>query len=277
MRRLGTVVATLALLGLATSASAHPIPFSYLDLRLQADAIEGTLVVHNFDVAHDLSVTAPERLLDPAVVSQVGGALVKLVTGRLEVAADGRVLSGSWSPPEILADRQSQRLRVRYPLDRAAATLMVTAALFPYDANHQTFLNVYEGDGLTQAILDRTRPRFEYFSGTRQGVLAVIRPPHSDWPRPSAVPDWTTVARRHVAAADDRRDCLHDRAQHHAVAGRVEPRHASGPHHRTRYRPQQHRVRWHRQPPRPRRPRRARLDCICFRVHSRLRFRERPP
>jgi len=62
--------------------------------------------------------------------------------------------------------------------------------LFPYDPNHQTFLNVYdlsrrsaaeigsakaESDALTQAILDRGRTRFEYFAGSTQGAFAVIR------------------------------------------------------------------------------------------------------
>ena len=51
------------------------MPFSYLDLRLQPDAIEGSLVVHIFDAAHDLNIEPVERLLDPAVAAQhVGGA-----------------------------------------------------------------------------------------------------------------------------------------------------------------------------------------------------------
>ena len=65
MKRLG-IAAALAVLAFARSASAHPIPFSYLDLRVQPDAIDGTLIAHIFDVAHDLSVDPPERLLDPA-------------------------------------------------------------------------------------------------------------------------------------------------------------------------------------------------------------------
>src|SRR5207247_3762854 len=55
MKRLG-IAAAIALLGFARPASAHPIPFSYLDLRLQGDAIEGTLIAHIYDVAHDLNV-----------------------------------------------------------------------------------------------------------------------------------------------------------------------------------------------------------------------------
>jgi hydrogenase/urease accessory protein HupE len=47
--------------------------------------------------------------------------------------------------------------------------------MFPYDPNHQTFINIYEREALTQAILDRGRTEFEYFAGTRQGALAVIQ------------------------------------------------------------------------------------------------------
>src|SRR5437763_105329 len=50
------------------------------------------------------------------------------------------------------------------------------AALFPYDPAHQTFVNVYERGALqSQAILDRDHDAMEYFAGTRQGALAVVR------------------------------------------------------------------------------------------------------
>jgi hydrogenase/urease accessory protein HupE len=175
MTRQRIALAALALLAAAVPAFAHPIPFSYLDLRLESGAIVGTLVVHDFDVAHDLSITPMERLLDPAVVSQNSDAIVRLVSPRVQVTADGRVLAGAWSPPEILADRQSQRLRVRFPVEQTPAVIEIDASMFPYDSTHQTFVNIYEGDALTQAILDHGRSRFEYFSGTRQGVMAVIR------------------------------------------------------------------------------------------------------
>jgi len=178
MKRLG-IVAALALLACARPASAHPIPFSYLDLRLQSDAngniLQGTLIAHIFDVAHDLNVAPPERLLDPAFVARYDEAIVKMLAGGLEVMADGRVLTPAWSAPDVVADRQSIRLHVTFRLDRAPGTLAIAASLFPYDPQHQTFVNIYEGDTLTQAILDRGNARFEYFPGTRQGVLAVIR------------------------------------------------------------------------------------------------------
>src|SRR5881296_3102281 len=48
--------------------------------------------------------------------------------------------------------------------------------MFAYDPQHQTFVNVYERDALTsQMILDINHTQTEYFAGTRQGVLAVIR------------------------------------------------------------------------------------------------------
>ena len=45
-----------------------------------------------------------------------------------------------------------------------------------YDPQHKTFLNVYEHGSVTaQAILDKDRTAFEYFTGTRQGIRAVLQ------------------------------------------------------------------------------------------------------
>jgi hydrogenase/urease accessory protein HupE len=47
--------------------------------------------------------------------------------------------------------------------------------LFPYDRNHQTFINLYQGDRLvTQAIVDAARPRFTYQLGGGGSVLKVV-------------------------------------------------------------------------------------------------------
>ena len=164
-----------AVLVIAARADAHPVPFSYLDLRLEPDKIEGTLVAHIFDLAHDLNVDPSERLLEPSVIRTSAPAVIALLAPRLTVASAGRALTPTWSSVETLPERQSVRLRVQYALESPAGTVTVTARLFPYDPNHQTFLNVYENTALTQAILDRGRPEFEYFAGTRQGVLAVMR------------------------------------------------------------------------------------------------------
>jgi hydrogenase/urease accessory protein HupE len=158
-----------------TAALAHPVPFSYLDLRLQPDAIDGTLVAHIFDLAHDLQIEPAERLLDPIVASQQSAAIATLFAGRLTVAANGVTLTPQWSSAEVIADRQSLKLAVRYTLASKAGTVTITTSMFPYDPQHQTFLNIYEGSALTQAILDRGRTGFEYFAGTRQGAFAVVQ------------------------------------------------------------------------------------------------------
>ncbi len=56
--------ALAVLLGVALPAAAHPVPFSYLDVQIEPDAINLTLVVHVFDAAHELGVNPPELLLD---------------------------------------------------------------------------------------------------------------------------------------------------------------------------------------------------------------------
>jgi hydrogenase/urease accessory protein HupE len=158
-----------------TNAFAHPAPFSYIDLRVQHDAIDGIIVAHIFDVAHDLNIADAQRLLDPAFAAEQSRAFAALLAPRVSVRADGRVLEPQWSEIDTVPDRQSVRLHVRYRVGGPPGMLAVDAALFPYDGAHQTFLNVYDGDALTQAILDRGRTRFEYFAGTRQGAVAVIR------------------------------------------------------------------------------------------------------
>ncbi len=165
-----------AMIGLlaAVPASAHPVPFSYLDVRVEPSAIDASLVVHVFDAAHDLDVAPVERLLDPAIAAAHAAALADLVARRLTVLADGRPLRLDWGSVEVLADRQSLRLHARAPVDRPVGRLAVRGTMFPYDPAHQTFVNVYEGEALTQAILDRGQDAFEYFGGSRQGVLAVV-------------------------------------------------------------------------------------------------------
>src|SRR6202035_690014 len=165
------------LLGVAAPLAAHPVPFSYLDIRIEPDGVNVTLVVHVFDAARELGVDPPERLLDPSVLVLHGDELTALLRSRLQIAAGGRMLTaGAWSAPEPLPDRQSVRLLARYQTGGLPGSVTVTAALFPYDRAHQTFLNFYEGGALaSQAILDRDHPQLEYFAGSRQGVFAVIR------------------------------------------------------------------------------------------------------
>jgi hypothetical protein len=172
MRR-AAAIAVVWLLA-AGSAGAHPAPFSYLDLRLGGDGIDGSLVIHDLDVAHDVGVDRPERFADPAFAEQYRDQLSRLMDSRLGLFVDGRRVSVSWTGLETLPERQSLRLRFRAG-DARPGRVRVDTVVFPYDPIHQTFLNVYEDDELRhQAILDQQRSAYDYYAGTWQGATAVM-------------------------------------------------------------------------------------------------------
>ncbi len=166
----------------AERALAHPAPFSFVDVRLAA--VEGgapeldvTIVVHVWDVAYEFDLDDPALVLNPDILRPRGARLAEILTDRLEILVDGRPITlEGWSDPEPLRERQSVRLRGRYRLDGRPGSVVVSTRLFPYDPNHQTFLNVYEdAELMTQAILGGEETRYEYFTGTRQGVWAVMQ------------------------------------------------------------------------------------------------------
>ena len=164
-----------ALLMWARPAGAHPAPFSYLDLHLDSSGVTGTLVVHDLDAAHDLNVAAADTLLDPAVAARVRDMLVALLSPRLALSFDGRAAAVQWGAVDVVPDRQS--LRLAFTVAGAKpARVGLQAYLFPYDPIHQTFVNIYEDGALKhQAILDVTRQTADYYAGTTQGRLAVVR------------------------------------------------------------------------------------------------------
>lgn len=165
----------VALLATATIAVAHPAPFSYLDIQLDEAGAHGTLVVHDFDAAHELALGRPDQLLNADIARIHRDALLALLGPRLKLRSDDRVLTPRWGEIEVLAPRQS--LRLPFTLDGTmSGTLDINALLFPYDANHQTFVNVYEqGQLRQQMILDSRRQSMRFYTGTAQGRWAVVR------------------------------------------------------------------------------------------------------
>src|SRR5262249_59573057 len=109
------ILSAVTVLAVCDGADAHPAPFSYIDLKIGRDAIEGTVIAHIFDVAHDLNVDPPERLLEAAFIAHRAVAALTLLSPRLVVSADGHVLTGAWSSVEPGADHQPGRLRARDP------------------------------------------------------------------------------------------------------------------------------------------------------------------
>jgi hydrogenase/urease accessory protein HupE len=169
------VICVLMAIACARNAAAHSAPFSYIDLVLRADRIDGSVTVHIYDAAHDLSVAPPERLLDPAFLESQWVALGALLSPRLDIRADGRLLVPEWTGADAVPAQQGVRLRFRLPAARPGS-LSLHPIVFPYDPLHQTFVNVYEDDALRQqfAFSVQAGPR-TYYAGTRQGALAVMR------------------------------------------------------------------------------------------------------
>lgn len=165
----------IAILLSAAPVHAHPAPFSYLDLRVSAGGVAGTLVVHDLDAAHDLGITQADSLLDPAVAAKYREALVALLAPRITLQFDGRPVEIVWGGIDVVPERQSVRLAFTVA-DPAPGHVALRACVFPYDPIHQTFINLYEEDDIRlQAILDATRQSVEFYAGTTQGRLAVIR------------------------------------------------------------------------------------------------------
>lgn len=176
MRRLlPSLLVTAVVLACPRPSAAHPVPFSYLDLRLNARGVAGALVVHNYDAAYDLGDLPLDALLDRAVVAQQSFALIELLKPRLTLLLDGHPETLTWGAVDALPERQSVRLNFTANAKRPAR-LQVRALLFPYDPAHQTFINIYEDDALKrQAVLDVERQTADYDSTDALGRHAVVR------------------------------------------------------------------------------------------------------
>jgi hydrogenase/urease accessory protein HupE len=160
----------------ARPATAHPAPFSYIDVRISPAALTGTLVLHDFDVAHELGLSSPDPLLNDATLALLAPRVRELVLSRVAMTADGREVRWEIAGARALPERSGIEIAWRVPLAAPAGRLTIRAALFPYDPNHQTFVNVYEGDVLTrQDVLNAARPSSEYFAGGRRGAFAVFK------------------------------------------------------------------------------------------------------
>ena len=177
-RRAGFLAAWLAgaLLLPAGTAFAHSQPYSFLDLHLDDGALEGTLAAHVFDLAHEIGLATPDSLLDPLRARAAAESLTGVFDARLALRADGRRVALHWL--DATPDPEKKRVTFRFQADWRGmpGELDVQAKLFPYDSQHETYLNVYERDSLRlQALLDDHHTQARHYTGGRQGFLAVLR------------------------------------------------------------------------------------------------------
>ena len=156
-----------------SAASAHPAPFSYLDVVFKDGGIEGTLVVHVIDVAHELGVP-PEKVMEPGFAEANQKRIEEILAARLYLQGDRR-LSFEWQGIELMREEQAVRLRYRIK-DVSVGALTIDTNLFPYDPLHQTFINVYdEGQLRQQVIFNADTNAHVYYRGTTQGAVEVMK------------------------------------------------------------------------------------------------------
>ncbi len=169
------ILLATALLAESAQVRTHPSPFSYLDVRIQSGSLTGRLVLHDLDVAHDLHLDSAGELADPAGVQRHAAALAALLVPRLAFSADGRPLPWTLVSARPQRDQSAVEITWRAPAPAAIGKLTISAHIFPYDPIHQTFVNVFERDALVrQEILNQDRTSVDFFTGTRQGVMAVF-------------------------------------------------------------------------------------------------------
>ncbi|MBI4886743.1 MAG: HupE/UreJ family protein [Acidobacteria bacterium] len=172
-RSAALAVALAVMLPGVRAAWAHPAPFSFVDLVVGDEAVEGTLVLHVLDVAHELGIESADRLLLPDEAARLRDRVVALLEPRLGIRA-GAAQTIDWSDMQPVVERHAVRLRFRIRGARPGA-LRLHTRLFPYDPVHQTFVNIYEGGTLRQQmIFNAGSEEYTYYTGTTQGALAVM-------------------------------------------------------------------------------------------------------
>ena len=166
----------LLLFGLfaALPAAAHPVPFSYLDIRMEQDRIDGTLAIHVYDIEHELGITPADALLDHEVFEKYQRRIGALIAPRLHLSGD-RPGSFNWTGIHVDVAKQAVVLDFRAATPKPGK-LEIDTDLFPYDPKHQTFVNVYEDGTLRQQwIFNKDSEPRRYFSGSTAGALEVVK------------------------------------------------------------------------------------------------------
>jgi hypothetical protein len=160
----------------ASNATAHPAPFSYLDIAFRGGNIEGSLTVHVIDIAHELNVTPPETVLDQEFLTRARQRILDLLTPRISLSTD-RPLTIEWGAILPMKEELALRLMYRIPNEHPGS-LAIDTNLFPYDPIHQTFINIYENTDPSprqQVIFNATTEPHTYYLGTTQGAIAVMK------------------------------------------------------------------------------------------------------
>ncbi|MEO6386922.1 MAG: HupE/UreJ family protein [Croceibacterium sp.] len=163
----------LLCLALAGPASAHPVPFSYLDLVVEPGALDGKVRVHLRDAAPMLGIADPADLLNPQVREAHRQQFVRYLSERITLNGD-TFRRAEWGPMTIVDANEA--IEITFDIaGKPPGGLTLDTDLFPVDPLHQTFVNIYEGNTLRQQWIfsHQAEPR-TYYRGTTAGALAVM-------------------------------------------------------------------------------------------------------
>lgn len=176
MRRIGRALPALIALALgATPAVAHDVPYSYLDLHLNGGAVEGRVAAHVVDLAHESGLVA-DSLRHPAYLSRERARVVPVFLERLDVRDGGKHLTVEPTRLDIVLDRGLVAMTFTSMLEHAGDGLEVRGPLFPYDPQHETYLNVFDGGKLrVQDLLTRDHRMAAIGGEARLSVASVVR------------------------------------------------------------------------------------------------------
>jgi hypothetical protein len=164
-----------ALLASSGPAFADVPAFSYITLRVEPGVIEGNLSVDKFDLGHDLKIIRPYTLLQADVAAKESDAFISVIGSRMQILVNGKPLPIQWGRLQPVGDDAYVTMPFRITLVSQPGSFTVVGRLVSYIPDHETYINVYEGSHITQAIQTADNSRFDYFTGSRQGALAVIK------------------------------------------------------------------------------------------------------
>lgn len=159
----------------AGSTSAHPVSYSYLDLRPNNETLAARLTLHTGDLGRALGI-AESELVNISKIDSRLELIRSWLVERLHLEADGQMLTIHSVRMEPIPDQKAVAITISYRAPAEFGRLEVGGRLFPDDFRHQTFVTIYVEDRLVrQDILTGDRSQLEFFTGTAQGVREVIR------------------------------------------------------------------------------------------------------
>lgn len=160
----------------AVPARAHDVSYAHAEVHWFPTRVEVSLTVHPDDAAVVLAVPMPEWFLQDEFLRRAGPALADSLRRRFQLRADGHELAWRFLEAHPDPRRRGATLSLEAPLPGPVASLEVLGPVFPFVANHETFVSIYSGERLLrQDVLTAEHRVTRVYASGRAGTLAVLR------------------------------------------------------------------------------------------------------